>query len=323
MKRVTMLLLPVLVILFVFSGCGCDHVWADATCNAPKTCTLCQETEGIPLEHLWQDASCIAPKTCSLCSITDGDALPHTPGDLKTETDYVRAVSVETLTCSVCDAAISSVEAELSLVDNGLFLLSGENFVARLNNIYNSLGKTNWHASLEYFTHDGNSSYNGVIRHDDVIYARFFLYADETDPDTTQIFIPITESQKKEQIITQTQIFINYYEIAEQLYDMKNSDKEQQTRWILDTFDQSETIFRDVLNPIYMTLDSSLAEDEIDSAVQTALESTYNFYSTNLVHQSQCGELYPEFINLFSVMGGYVVNISPTSDHWTTIQPPT
>ena len=54
-----------------------DHVWADATCSAPKTCTICGTTEGAALEHTWTDATCIAPKTCSTCGTTEGDALGH------------------------------------------------------------------------------------------------------------------------------------------------------------------------------------------------------------------------------------------------------
>ena len=36
----------------------CPHAFADATCNAPKTCTLCGETRGQVLEHTYSDGAC-------------------------------------------------------------------------------------------------------------------------------------------------------------------------------------------------------------------------------------------------------------------------
>lgn len=116
-------ILPILLVsvLFLFqTACGngvtktseesrqaessvCEHVWNDATCTAPKTCTLCGETEGHALEHdyqggscteeaacalcgktqaptghQWQEATCTSPKTCALCGETEGGPLGHT-----------------------------------------------------------------------------------------------------------------------------------------------------------------------------------------------------------------------------------------------------
>lgn len=48
-----------------------EHVWADATCTAPKTCS-CGETKGEPNGHSWVDATFEAPKTCSVCGATEG-----------------------------------------------------------------------------------------------------------------------------------------------------------------------------------------------------------------------------------------------------------
>jgi len=56
-----------------------------ATCTAAgarqQTCSRCGDvnTEALPLvEHSWQEATCTAPKTCNLCQTTEGEALPHT-----------------------------------------------------------------------------------------------------------------------------------------------------------------------------------------------------------------------------------------------------
>lgn len=51
------------------------HAWVDATCEAPKTCDLCGETEGEALGHEWIDATYQAPKTCETCGATEGEAL--------------------------------------------------------------------------------------------------------------------------------------------------------------------------------------------------------------------------------------------------------
>ena len=55
---------------------GPNHTWAEATCEAPKTCSVCGETEGEALGHSWVEATCEAPKTCSGCGLTEGEALP-------------------------------------------------------------------------------------------------------------------------------------------------------------------------------------------------------------------------------------------------------
>ncbi len=55
----------------------CAHTWIDATCELPKTCSLCQATDGEALGHKWDTATCEIAKTCSVCKKTDGEALGH------------------------------------------------------------------------------------------------------------------------------------------------------------------------------------------------------------------------------------------------------
>ena len=38
-----------LSLIFLLSGCACEHEWTEATYTEPKTCTKCGETEGEPL----------------------------------------------------------------------------------------------------------------------------------------------------------------------------------------------------------------------------------------------------------------------------------
>ncbi|MBE6958498.1 MAG: hypothetical protein E7447_05040, partial [Ruminococcaceae bacterium] len=81
---------------------GCEHNWADATCTAPKTCTLCGETEGTALGHS-HNAVVTAPTcvdggyttyTCTAC----GDKYVADKTPATGEHNYVDGV------CSVCGA---------------------------------------------------------------------------------------------------------------------------------------------------------------------------------------------------------------------------
>ena len=92
MKKITAFL-PLLLCLCLLTGCGCKHEWKEATCETPKTCSLCEEVEGEPLGHSWQKATCEAPKTCSGCGLTEGEALWHSWADATCEAPK---------TCSLC-----------------------------------------------------------------------------------------------------------------------------------------------------------------------------------------------------------------------------
>lgn len=52
---------------------GCNHVWQEATCETPKTCSLCSETEGEALGHSGGTATCTSKAVCDLCSAEYGD----------------------------------------------------------------------------------------------------------------------------------------------------------------------------------------------------------------------------------------------------------
>lgn len=60
-----------------------SHVWVEATCTEPRTCSVCGATEGEPLGHTWTDATCTEPKTCSVCGATEGNARGHSWDDGK------------------------------------------------------------------------------------------------------------------------------------------------------------------------------------------------------------------------------------------------
>ena len=81
------------------TGNALGHKWSDATCTEPKTCTRCGLTEGNALGHKWSDATCTEPKTCTRCGLTEGNALGHKWSD---------ATCTEPKTCSVCGETTGS-----------------------------------------------------------------------------------------------------------------------------------------------------------------------------------------------------------------------
>lgn len=77
MKKRILALLIITVCALMLASCGCEHEWAEASCLTPKTCTLCEQTEGEATGHAWQPADCINPETCSHCGEQRGAALGH------------------------------------------------------------------------------------------------------------------------------------------------------------------------------------------------------------------------------------------------------
>ena len=71
------------------------HNFAAATCTAPKTCTVCNATEGAAKGHTFSAATCSAPKKCSTCGLTEGTVIDHKYVDGK---------------CSMCKAADPKVQ---------------------------------------------------------------------------------------------------------------------------------------------------------------------------------------------------------------------
>ena len=116
------------------------HTWTDATCTAPKTCSVCGATEGealghsyeavvtaptcteagfttytcacgdsyvaeevAALGHTWTDATCTAPKTCSVCGETEGEALGHAAYTYS----YDSTNKLHNFTCTLCGETVT------------------------------------------------------------------------------------------------------------------------------------------------------------------------------------------------------------------------
>lgn len=93
MKRKLLMMVLALMMVLLLAACGCEHEWTDANCTSPKTCSLCEATEGSPLGHSWTAATCTAPKTCEVCNATEGEAKGHTWED---------ATCLVPMKCAVC-----------------------------------------------------------------------------------------------------------------------------------------------------------------------------------------------------------------------------
>ena len=104
MKKVVLLILVSILLLLAFTSCAkikaifgkgdsdgnggnqnqvCEHNWSEATCQAPKTCTICGETDGVPSNHKTVPATCTTPQMCSVCGYTSSFWKPALGHDWK------------------------------------------------------------------------------------------------------------------------------------------------------------------------------------------------------------------------------------------------
>lgn len=112
----------------------CIHDWAEATCDEPKTCTICGDTEGEPLTHVVKTWNISVNPTCSavgeqygsceLCGKVLSDTiekLEHTPGEWVVMEEYVInsdatvTPGVESHMCAVCGEVIETREYTIEL----------------------------------------------------------------------------------------------------------------------------------------------------------------------------------------------------------------
>ena len=125
-------------------GSAPGHRMADATCTAPMTCSVCGKTEGSTADHIWIDATCETPKECQVCHTKEGSALGHNP----TEATYN-----DPSICSRCQLELGSPKAPaspLNLSDiitssKASSVYSGDDLGTHSpDNLYDGLLITNW-----------------------------------------------------------------------------------------------------------------------------------------------------------------------------------
>ena len=71
-------------------GTALGHTWLNATCTAPKTCSVCDATESLPLGHGWNNGvvtkeptteeSGIKTYTCNTCGEQKTESIPMLSG---------------------------------------------------------------------------------------------------------------------------------------------------------------------------------------------------------------------------------------------------
>lgn len=145
-KRAAIAAVVAAVVIFclpmLFPQMFCTHkLWTNATCTSPRTCKSCGKTEGEPLGHEWEEATCTAPETCQRCGRTKGKPLGHQPGSWTKEVDYVDATSKEIRECERCGEVVDtrSKKEITSFVGDGMFSISPEGFIERLNEEFSNL----------------------------------------------------------------------------------------------------------------------------------------------------------------------------------------
>ena len=80
-----------------------SHKWTAFSCTDPRTCTVCGESDGVPMGHFWQEATCEEPKKCTECNETQGTALGHKyDNGVVTKAPTESAEGEKTFTCSEC-----------------------------------------------------------------------------------------------------------------------------------------------------------------------------------------------------------------------------
>ena len=92
MKKVFCLFLICVTCICLFSGCSHNHIWEDATCEHPRTCNMCGETQGDALAHHWI-GECGQKEYCADCGKISNVAIEH---------DYTIADCTQNKHCKKC-----------------------------------------------------------------------------------------------------------------------------------------------------------------------------------------------------------------------------
>ena len=133
--------------VFLLTACGCSHQWAEASCTTPKTCVLCNET--------------------------DGEALGHTSGELEEIPDYSSATIKYIQNCSVCGENLKyDVKQITTFLKDGKLILTPFPVLERLDRYFE---KTPEDDGYNYFSEwDTNFKIN-LLNNGDYYGAIFFF----------------------------------------------------------------------------------------------------------------------------------------------------
>ena len=115
------------LIYFLLGNGECKHTWLEATCSAPKTCSVCKAVEGEPLAHQGGTATCVNRAVCSICNAEYGTLASH---------DFEDATCEEAKHCKNC----SVVEGEALGHTSGTPTCTGQAICSRCGEGYGELG---------------------------------------------------------------------------------------------------------------------------------------------------------------------------------------
>ena len=107
MVKMLIAMMTLALVVLAFSGCDftlqdeCEHVFADATCEAPKTCTICGVTEGEALGHT-EEILMGKDATCTEAGLTDGKKCSVCGTVLAEQTEIPAGHTLENGICTVC-----------------------------------------------------------------------------------------------------------------------------------------------------------------------------------------------------------------------------
>lgn len=99
----------VIAMALVLNACGnvCQHEWEEATCETPKTCSLCGVVEGQAPGHMGGTATCYAKAVCDVCHEEYGELSTEHTGEVV----WFKLVETHYEGYSCCGTATSEEEA--------------------------------------------------------------------------------------------------------------------------------------------------------------------------------------------------------------------
>jgi hypothetical protein len=119
----------------------CEHVWADATCSTPKTCTKCKTTEGEPAPHVDTDLDI----TCDYEGCTKRII---SAADSKVSLFTANHMIIVSLSGNYY---MEGVVTEVTDAKNGVFVITdeaGDTILVRLPKDANGLTHANWEQKI-------------------------------------------------------------------------------------------------------------------------------------------------------------------------------
>ena len=193
-ERVASMILILSFTGFLLTGCGHEHVWSEATCENPKTCTSCGETEGEPLGHDWIEATCEEPKTCATCGKTEGEPLEH---------EWMQATFKAPKTCINCGETEGGILGLTELtVESDTYnkIIKSDAYVCTLNEGFvRAHTDANHNLVYEYLDRSGNVTHNfsddtlgyGITSYMGISYNDYFfsLYVDWSGNEDDYIYV--------------------------------------------------------------------------------------------------------------------------------------